>query len=61
MSASAPALCPAQTYWGPAACLISSFRKVDMVLPIIRRRTSPIPIGRVLVQWDKPAGGVTFK
>ena len=32
---------------------MSSFRKIDMVLPIIRRRTSPIPIGRVPVYNSK--------
>ena len=37
MVASAPALWPS----------ISSFKKVDMVLPIIRFKTSPTPIGRI--------------
>ena len=46
MVALAPALWPAQTCRGPDACLISSFW-VDMVLPIIRLKTSPTPTGRI--------------
>ena len=44
MAASAPALWPAQTCRGPATSLISSFKKMDMVLPIIRLKTSLTPI-----------------
>ena len=40
-------LWPKQTCRGPAASLISSFKKVDMVLPIIRLKTSMTPIGRI--------------
>ena len=32
---------------GPAASLISSFKKVDMVLPILRLKTSLTAIGRI--------------
>ena len=40
-------LWPKETCRGPAASLISSFKKVDMVLPIIRLKTSLTPIGRI--------------
>ena len=63
MVALAPALYPAQTCRGPDASLIPSFW-VDMVLPIIRLKTSPTPTRSnswVLNQWNKPSGRVAFQ
>ena len=47
IAVSEPALWPAQTWMGPAASLISSFKNLALVFPTIRLRTTPTPIGRI--------------
>lgn len=44
-AASHPPSCPAQVCKGPAAACISSLTVFSIALAIIRRGTSPIPIG----------------